>query len=69
MKRNDFIQLKTKPVAELRKLLGESRDRLWSLRIDLRAGKVKNVKEIKKIKKDIARVLTLLRQQPTTNLP
>lgn len=42
--------------------LPEMRDRLWSLKTDLAAGKVKNVKEIKKIKKNIARILTWQKQ-------
>lgn len=43
-------------------MLPELKDRLWSLKTDLVAGKVKNVKEIKKIKKNIARILTWQKQ-------
>ena len=42
--------------------LPELKDKLWSLKTDLAAGKVKNVKEIKKIKKNIARILTWQKQ-------
>ena len=59
MKKNEFQQLKTKPRGELEKLLREKRNRMWSLRVDLAAGKVKNVKEISALKKDIARLMTL----------
>lgn len=38
----------------------EMRDKLWQLRVDLAAGKVKNVREIRKIRKDIARTLTAI---------
>lgn len=55
-------ELKLKSKDELQKLLAENRERLHSLSFDLAAGKIKNVKEIKKIKKDIARILTLLNQ-------
>ena len=55
-----FEQIKIKPKAELAKDLAEYRDKLRSLKSDLVAGKVKNVKEIKKIKITIARILTIL---------
>lgn len=45
---------------ELQNQLKEKRERLRVLRFDLVSGKVKNVKEIREIKKDIARILTLL---------
>lgn len=63
MKKKEFEQLKTKPEAELQKNLKEHRERLWNLRTDLAGGKVKNVKEIQKIKKSIAQVFTLLNKQ------
>ena len=47
---------------ELRKLLDEDREKLRNLRFDLAAAKLKNVQEIKKLKKEIARILTALRQ-------
>ena len=62
MKKKDLEQLKTKSVAELRKEVAEHRDRLWNLRTDFAAGKVKNVNEIGKTKKVIARMLTLINQ-------
>jgi large subunit ribosomal protein L29 len=58
MKTGDFQQ---KSKAELRKVLSDSREKLRQLRFDLAAGKVKNVREIRKIKKDIARILTILK--------
>lgn len=63
MKRREFEELKLKPEAELRKLLKESRDRILTLRFDLAAGKVKNVKELRVLRKSVARILTLLRAQ------
>lgn len=53
-------ELKQKPKEELRKILLENRERLRVLRFNLLSGKVKNVKEIRGIKKDIARILSLL---------
>lgn len=60
MKKKSIQELKNKPKAELLKLLKEARERLRSLRFDLEAGKVKNVAELRKLKKDIARLLTFL---------
>jgi len=56
-------EIKQKPKNELQKLLQDERDNLRQLRFDLSAGKVKNVREIRKIKKDIARILTILCQK------
>ena len=53
-------ELKQKPKEELRKILLENRERLRVLRFNLLSGKVKNVREIRGIKKDIARILSLL---------
>ncbi len=46
----------------MQKILKDDREKLKQLRFDLAAGKVKNVREIRKIKKEVARILTLLKQ-------
>ncbi len=56
-------ELKQKPKKELQKLLQNNQDKLRQLRFDLASGKVKNVREIRQIKKDIARILTTLCQK------
>jgi len=53
-------ELRTKTDSELKKLLQDSRERIRQLRFDLASGKVKNIREIRKVKKIIAQVLTLL---------
>lgn len=58
-----IVELRQKTKAELGKLLTDNREKLRQLRFDLAAGKVKNVREIRQIKKDIARLLTLLKQK------
>lgn len=57
-----FSELKQKSKEELKKTLEESRDKMRQLRFDLSAGKVKNVREIRKIKKSVAQILTLLKE-------
>ena len=56
-------EIKQKPKKELQKLLQNNQDKLRQLRFDLASGKVKNVREIRQIKKDIARILTILCQK------
>ena len=56
-----ITELRQKPKNELQSLLDEKRGRLRVLRFDLASDKVKNVREIRQIKKDIARILTLLK--------
>ena len=55
-------EIKQKPKKELQRILHESQEKLRELRFDLSAGKVKNVREIRQIKKDIARIMTILKQ-------
>jgi len=62
MKRKEFEELKTKPEVELREMLREIRERLRALKFDLAAGKTKNARELKSLKKNIARILTILRE-------
>ena len=56
-----IIEIRQKSKLELQKLLQDSREKLRQLRFDLASGKVKNVREIRGTRKDIARILTLLR--------
>jgi len=56
------IELRQKSKIELQKILRENQEKLQQLRFDLISGKIKNVREIRKIKKNIARILTLLNQ-------
>jgi large subunit ribosomal protein L29 len=56
-------ELRQKSKSELEKILADNRERLRQLRFDLAAGKIKNVREIHLFKKDIARLLTLLKQK------
>ncbi len=62
MKKKEFQELKNKPVAELNKMMSELKDRLWNVKNDLVRGKVKNIQEVKTIKKDIARIMTVVNQ-------
>lgn len=58
MKTRD-LQLKSKE--ELMGLLREKQTQLFKLRFEIGQKKVKNVKAIKNIRKDIAKILTILK--------
>ena len=62
-----IFELKQKNKDELQRMLAEERERLRVLRFDLAVGKIKNVREIRKIRKNIARILTLLREPSLKN--
>lgn len=61
MKRKEFQTFKNKPIAEIDKALHDLEERLVNLKMDLALGKVKNIREIKDIKKSIAQLLTIKR--------
>lgn len=63
MKKREIQNLKNQPVAELAKMIKDGRERLRALKFDLAAGKVKDVRELRSLKKDIARALTFIRIQ------
>ncbi len=59
-KTKDILQLSGKPKAELIKVAIELRENLRSLHEQLWNGKLKGVHQIKKVRKDIARIETFL---------
>ncbi|HDY72728.1 MAG TPA: 50S ribosomal protein L29 [bacterium] len=58
-----ITEIRKKSKSELDKLLQESKNKIRALRFDLASGKVKNVREIRKTRKDIARILTILKKE------
>jgi large subunit ribosomal protein L29 len=61
-------ELRIKPEEELNQLLSESQKKLRELRFNLASGKVKNVRTIRVLKKDIARILTILNEKSEKQL-
>lgn len=59
----DLKELKSKTEKELRELLNQSRDKLRDLRFKDANKQLKDVREIRVIKRTIARVLTLINRQ------
>ena len=58
-----ITELQRKSKSELQNILIKNREKLRQLRFDLVSGKVKNVREIRRIKKETARILTILKQK------
>lgn len=56
-----IAELKQKNEKELNETLIHLKDNLRELRFNLVGGKVKNINEIHRTKRDIARILTLLK--------
>jgi ribosomal protein L29 len=56
----EFKELKTKKLSELHNILAEYRDKLRESRFKDANKQLKNVREIRKIRNIISRVLTLL---------
>lgn len=56
-----LLRKKSKP--ELRGILATSQEKLRKLRFNLVSGKVKNIREIRSLKKDIARISTILKEK------
>jgi len=58
----DIKELRNKDQKEFLNLLQLNGEKLRQLKFELSQGKVKNITEIRKIKKEIARILTLIKQ-------
>ncbi len=54
------VELNQKSKEELEKMVQDGKEKLRQLRFDLAAGKVKNIRQIRLLKKDIARMFTKL---------
>jgi len=62
MKKNDLKTIRNKPNIELQKLLKDEHENLRVLRFDLASGKVKNISSIRESRKNIARLMTFLKE-------
>ncbi|HBV96158.1 MAG: 50S ribosomal protein L29 [Peptococcaceae bacterium BICA1-7] len=56
-------EIKEMSADELKKALDDSKDELFKLKFQLATGQLDNPMRIKEVKKDIARVKTIIRQR------
>ncbi len=61
----DYKELKNKKESDLHRILSESRDKLRDLRFKDASKQLKNVREIRVVRKVIANILTLLNSGKT----
>jgi large subunit ribosomal protein L29 len=59
----NLIELRSKSEKELNETLSQLKRNLQSMKFELAAGKIKNVRLIHQTKKDIARILTILKEK------
>ncbi len=55
-------ELREKNTEELKKMLRDKREQSRKLRFDIASKQVKNNRELRNIKKEIARILTLIKK-------
>jgi len=60
-------ELREKNTGELNNFLNEERSKLNQLRFSAKSNQIKDYKEIDKIRRNIARVLTILRENDLNN--
>lgn len=65
----DIKELKNKKTSDLHKTLAESRDKLRDLRFKDASRQLKNVREIRAVRKTIAQVLSLLNNKKENSKP
>lgn len=61
------LEIRKRNKDDLERNLNELRKNLSELLFKLAANKLKNVREIRNIKKDIARILTIIKEQKTVS--
>jgi len=59
----EIKELRLKEITELNQLLKDNRKKLDDLRFKIKQGQLKNIREIRLIKKDIAKILTVIREK------
>lgn len=68
MKKNEFVQIKGLDLKELAVKAKSIRDEMANLEMDKNMKKLKNLKIILKKKKELAQILTVLRQKELLSL-
>jgi len=63
MKRKDLVDLKTKEVKDLNKILGDKKAELEKVMVNVSVGKEKNLKKAKNLRRDISQILTIVREK------
>ena len=63
MKKKELTDIKVKKSEELIGLVKDKKLKLSKVQVEIKAGKEKNLKKIKNLKKDIAQILTIAKEK------
>lgn len=63
MKRKEFTDLKTKQIKDLLKMVSAKTLEADKKQMEVSGGKEKNLRSVKNLRKDIARILTLIKEK------
>ena len=63
MKKKDFTDLKGKTIKDLLKMANDKKSEVKKAKMNVLAGKDKNLKSSRNLKRDIAQILTLVREK------
>lgn len=63
MKKKDFSALRKKELSELKKLADEKKKEVMKVKAEIKAGREKNLKVAGSLGKDLAQILTLVREK------
>jgi ribosomal protein L29 len=63
MKRKDFNEMKSKTIKELMKLVSEKKLEAAKKKMEAASGKEKNFKSFRNLRREIAKILTLIREK------
>lgn len=63
MKKKDLEQLKNKTIKELEEFIRTKEQNLLKSKLDLSSGRVKNVRIVKNISRDLAQIKTILQEK------
>lgn len=67
MKTKEFKDLRNKEVKDLTKMLNEKRNSLRKIVLEIKTGSEKNIKKGNNIRKEIAKILTLIKEKNIIN--
>lgn len=62
MKKSKLKEARTKDILELKKDLNQVQEQLAKTRLELLSGKIKNVRAVKNLRRDIAQLNTLIKK-------
>jgi ribosomal protein L29 len=68
MKKKDLQNIRTKKIKTLEKLVGEKKLELVKIRLAMKVGKEKNLKKAKNLRREIAQILTIIREKELIEL-